>query len=76
MPNGLFYLHISDRSISNIRVSGYILLLPCFIEVPVFNSNKVDPDQTPRSVASDMGLRCLPMSFLWDARLKWVNSVF
>ena len=27
----------------------------------------VDPDQTPISAASDLGLHCLPMS-LWDAR--------
>ena len=31
------------------------------------NSNTVEP------VASDLGLHCLPMSFLWDTRLRWVN---
>ena len=40
----------------------------------MFNANSVDPDQTPRSAASDQGLHCLPMSLLWDARLKWVNQ--
>ena len=30
-----------------------------------FNANSVDPDQTPRSTASDLGLHCLPMSLLW-----------
>ena len=25
-------------------------------------------------VASDLGLRCLPMSHIWDSRHKWVNS--
>ena len=30
--------------------------------------NKVDPDQTPRSAASDLGLLCLPMSLLWDTK--------
>ena len=25
-------------------------------------ANSVDPDQTPRSVACDLGLHCLPMS--------------
>ena len=34
-----------------------------------------DPDQTPRSAASDLGLHCLPVSQKWDARLIWVNSV-
>ena len=58
------------------EVSGQILLLPYFIEIPVFNANGVYPDQTPRSAASDLGLHCLPMSLLWDARHKWVKYVF
>ena len=27
---------------------SFFLLLPCFIEIPVFYANSVDPDQTPR----------------------------
>ena len=42
--------------------------------MPVLNANSVDLDQTPRSAASDLGLYCLSMSLLWDARLKWVKS--
>ena len=34
-----------------------------------------DPDQTPRSVASDQGLHCLLMSKKWDARLIWVKVI-
>ena len=30
----------------------------------------VDRDQMPRSVASDQGLHCLPMSHIWDAMHK------
>ena len=37
-------------------------------------ANSVDPDQTPRSAASDLGLHCLPMSQKRDARLIWVNE--
>ena len=45
------------------QVSGYFfLLLPRFIEISVFNANCTDPDQTPRSAASDLGLHYLPMS--------------
>ena len=42
------------------------------------NANCVDPDQTPRSAASDLGLHCLPISLLWEARYKGVKraSVF
>ena len=44
--------------------------------MPVLNANSVDPDQTPLSAASDLGLHCLPMSHLlvWDARHKWVKQ--
>ena len=35
-------------------------------------ANSTDPDQTPHNVASDLGLRCLPMSHKKDTRLKWV----
>ena len=49
-------------------MSGQFLLLPCFIEITVFNANSVDPDQTPRSVASDLDLHYLTMSLLWGAR--------
>ena len=35
--------------------------------LPVIEANTVDPDQTPRSAASDLGLHCLPMSqFVFD----------
>ena len=52
----------------------FYLLLQCFIEISVFNSNRVDPDQLLHSVASDPGLHCLPMSLLWDAKHKWLNG--
>ena len=28
-------------------------------------ANNIDPDQRPHYVASDLGLQCLPMAFLW-----------
>ena len=54
-------------------MSGQFLLLSCFEEISELNANSVDPDQMPHSVASDLGLYCLPMTLLWDARHKWVN---
>ena len=36
----------------------------------VRNAPHVDPDQMPGSVASDLGLHCLPVSILWDTRHK------
>ena len=55
-------------------VSGWFLLSLCFIEIPVFNANSVDLDQMPHSVASDLGLHCLPMSLLLDTGDKLVNK--
>ena len=58
------------------QFKGYLvsfLLLPCFMEIPIINANSVEPDQMPHSAASDLGLHCLPVSHLWDARVKWVN---
>ena len=42
--------------------------------IPVLNANIVDPDQMPRSAASDLDLHCLLMSYLWDARVKLVKG--
>ena len=35
--------------------------------------NSEDPDQTLHSMASDLGLHCLPMSHKKGARIIWVN---
>ena len=37
-------------------------------------ANSEDPDQTPRSAASDLGLHCLPITLLGFSRLQWVNG--
>ena len=36
-------------------------------------ANSGDPDQTPHSVAPDLGLRYMPMSHIKDARHIWVK---
>ena len=57
MLGGLFYLNSLDRSIfSRCDDELLFLSLPCFIETDACNSNSVDPDQTPRSAASDLDL--------------------
>ena len=40
----------------------------CFIEIPVFNANSADPDQTPRS---DQGLHC--SNKIWE--LVLINDI-
>ena len=37
-------------------------------------ANNGDPDQTPRSAASDLGLHGLPSTLLRVSRLQWVNG--
>ena len=39
-------------------------------------ANSGDPDQTPRSAASDLGLRCLRITLLGVSRLQWVKQMF
>ena len=56
MPNELFYLNSLDRPISYIRGVWLDLLLSRFVEISERNANSVDPDQTPRSAASNLGL--------------------
>ena len=51
-------------------MSGEILLILCIIRIYAFNTNKLDSDQTPRSVSSDLGLHCLLMYLLWDSSLE------
>ena len=69
-------------------LSGKVIILLWFTEIPVLNANSVDPDQTPLSAVSDLGLYCLPISLLWAENryafrrgklvlppvYKWVNS--
>ena len=36
-------------------------------------ANSGDPDQAPHSVASDLGLQCLPVTRLGVSSLQWVG---
>ena len=42
-----------------------------FLEIPRCNADSVDRDQTPRSLVTDLGLRSLQLSVLWEARHKF-----
>ena len=39
-------------------------------------ANSGDPDQTPRSSASDLGQHCLPVTLLGVSRLQWVKLIY
>ena len=53
----------------------YILLSSWFIEITELNASFVETGQRSHSAASDLGLHCLPMSILWDAKHKWVKLI-
>ena len=55
-------------------MSGKFLLLKSYKEIPVFNANSVDPDQTPRSAACDLGLHCLQCPFYWALGINGFNN--
>ena len=38
-------------------------------------ANSRDPDQKGHSVASGLGMHCLPTSYKMDARLIWVKNI-
>ena len=66
----------SDRSISYIRgVWLVFIVIMFFLGISELNANNEDPDRTPYSSASNLGLDCLPVSLLWEARLKWVKFI-
>ena len=73
MLSGFFYFNSLYRFISYIRGVWSVIIIVMFVERFELNANSADPDQMPHSAASDLGLHCLPMSHLWDARHKWVN---
>ena len=38
-------------------------------------ANSGDPEQTPYSATSDLGLHCVPVTLLRVSRLQWVNTI-
>ena len=73
MPSGLFNFSSLNWSISSTRDVWLVLSVVCFIKKSLVNANSVDPDQMSHFAESDLGLHCLPMFLLWDARHKCVN---
>ena len=57
-------------------MSGFFLLSSFTTEIPVLYANSVNPDQTPRSAASDLGLHYLPLSLLWDTGINGLNMQY
>ena len=73
LPNGLFHPYILDKSISSFRGIWSTFSSLFHFLLKILYANSADPDQTPRSAASDLGLHCLHRSQKGDARLIWVK---
>ena len=56
MPSGLFCLSLWTDSVAISGVSVLFIILSFIIEIHIYLANSVDPDQTPRYVASVLGL--------------------
>ena len=67
-----------NSSIMNVGWDHYlfkgVLYIKRFNEQCTFIANDVDPDQTPRSVASDLGLLCLLLFLFRDSSYEWDMS--
>ena len=72
MPSGLLPQLFGQVHFQYYGCLIVIIIIINIIEIPVFIANSEDPDQTPLSVASDLGIYCLPMSFSWGTRQEWV----
>ena len=72
----LFHCHMLDESIFHFRGVGSISSLLLYLWWELLWENNEDPDQTPYIVGYDLGLHCLPMTFLRISRKQWVNVVY
>ena len=75
LPGGPVHPYQLDESIPNFKRVCCTFSFLFYFEYIFLLANSEDPDQMPRSAASDLGLHCLHISQKWDARLIWVNQV-
>ena len=76
IPYEIFYLRSLDGSFFKYKgCQVTFLLTQYFLEIPVVNAKQCRPWSDATFAASDLGLHCLPMSILWDARHKWENEI-
>ena len=73
-PNGISHYYQLDQSIFVLRVVGWYFSFLFEFLLNNLLANSGDPDQTPRFVASDLGLHCFTVFHKKDARLIWVKE--
>ena len=73
LPSGP-YLYQLDESISNFWGVWCTFSFLFYFKLIFLLTNSEDPDQAPRSAASDLGLHFLPMSQKLEAGPVWVKK--
>ena len=73
MSSGFFHHNTLDWSISNKRGAWLVFHYHVFIEIPVFNANSVESDQTPRSASTLFGN--VPFMLIKTKRASILTSV-
>ena len=69
----LFHCYMLDESMSYRGCHIYFVAFILFLMEKLL-ANTVDPDQTLQYLAPDLGLHCLPMTYLWVSRQEWVKT--
>ena len=72
-PNVISHRYQLEQSISVLRDVEWHFSFLFKFQKKLLQANRGDPDHTPRSLASGLGLHCLPMSHKKDAMLLWVK---
>ena len=75
-PNNLVHIIYWKSPIS---ILGYVRLYHLDIsleKIAKVIAHSGDPDETPHSAVSDLGLHCLPVTPLMVSRLEWVNCMY
>ena len=65
MPGGFVFPYELDGLICQLK-SVIITFISFILQNLFLHAHNVDFDQTPCSVASDLGLHCLPIPYLWS----------
>ena len=69
--DGLFHC----ESICHFMGVGSILSVKLYFRWKILLIKRVDPDQTPHYVASNLGPHCLPMTILRVSRLRYIYRI-
>ena len=74
LQNGHYRYYQQDRSVSNLSVVWDYLSFLFELQLNIVLVNSEDPNQTPHSVASDLGMHCLSLYRQNDGMFRCAND--